>query len=371
MRIIHLLTALIFLFPVMRLSADIPKADRIEVREGLFAVKGDSVEVRLSFLRQNAKVAAPSYAVLIPIINAAERYHLLPPIRINGATSQKAYERLLALRNNDEAKDLLVINAVDNVPQYNYVARVLFEPWMADAGLLIREEQCHCSAPDVPLSYVLSQLKPVRIKQDSLPLPDSLSDRPDKQPAELPAAHKDSIRNNIAARAARFKQPIVLHFPVSKSEIQLLWSTNHAGIDQLYAMLDTLDNNPYIEIRRIKIAGYSSPDGDLQENERLSFQRALSLQQHLKIMYCYPDSLFTVEGKGEDWEGLASGLEKSSMPYKEEVLHIIRTAGITGGREKRLLELHHGIPYKYLLQDYFPDLRRLEIFVEYNILPIN
>ncbi|RHJ88798.1 hypothetical protein DW095_14665, partial [Bacteroides sp. AM07-16] len=46
---------------------------------------------------------------------------------------------------------------------------------------------------------------------------------------------------------------------------------------------------------------------------------------------------------------------------------IIDNYGIFEGRERYLMELDGGAPYKELLRDYFPKLRRIELMVAYEV----
>ena len=45
------------------------------------------------------------------------------------------------------------------------------------------------------------------------------------------------------------------------------------------------------------------------------------------------------------------------------MLDIIRTCGVFSGREKRLMDLDGGTPYRDMLHRYFPLLRRIEVKV--------
>ena len=64
-------------------------------------------------------------------------------------------------------------------------------------------------------------------------------------------------------------------------------------------------------------------------------------------------------------------VEASGMPYRDEVLAVIRDESITDpdGRDRRLKELHGSLPYRYLLDTFYPALRRSEYVVTYTIRP--
>ena len=61
------------------------------------------------------------------------------------------------------------------------------------------------------------------------------------------------------------------------------------------------------------------------------------------------------------------------MPHRDEVLAIIGDKAITDPdlRDRRLKELHGGLPYRHLLDIFYPALRRSEYVVTYTIRPFD
>ncbi len=69
----------------------------------------------------------------------------------------------------------------------------------------------------------------------------------------------------------------------------------------------------------------------------------------------------------ENWDGLEKALETIELEYKDEVLDIIRNIPIEKGRETKLMQLHGGTPYRYLLKYIFPSLRVAICKVNYEV----
>lgn len=85
--------------------------------------------------------------------------------------------------------------------------------------------------------------------------------------------------------------------------------------------------------------------------------------------YGLPSSLIvSVNGMGEDWDGLRSAVEESDMPEKAEILSIIDGYGIFEGRELQLLNMRGGQPYRRMLRELFPPLRRVEVKLDYMVI---
>lgn len=122
-------------------------------------------------------------------------------------------------------------------------------------------------------------------------------------------------------------------------------------------------------ITGITIKGFASPEGSANSNLLLSEKRAQALKKQLRTEHNLNESLFIVEGKGEDWETLDSLVSSSSMHNKQAIVDIIRSTGVFDGREKKLMNLSGGNPYREMLSTMFPKLRRSDYEVSYTVIP--
>ncbi len=72
--------------------------------------------------------------------------------------------------------------------------------------------------------------------------------------------------------------------------------------------------------------------------------------------------------RARDWGRVcAEAVGRSDMKAKDEVLDIIDTYDIFDGREKLLMDLRGGDPYRYMLEHIFPPLRRMEMRIDYRV----
>lgn len=55
------------------------------------------------------------------------------------------------------------------------------------------------------------------------------------------------------------------------------------------------------------------------------------------------------------------------MQYKQEVIDIIEGYSIESGRETKLMALRAGVPYRYILKEIAPALRKVTITIDYNV----
>lgn len=114
--------------------------------------------------------------------------------------------------------------------------------------------------------------------------------------------------------------------------------------------------NPQIELMQVWVCGSASPDGLWGDNVRLSQARTDAAVNYLRNVMHVPDHMIHKESLDEDWDRLAEMVTASDLPYKYEVLYIIRTKN-WGERKTALQKLDGGRVWKILERDFFPKLR--------------
>lgn len=157
-------------------------------------------------------------------------------------------------------------------------------------------------------------------------------------------------------------------YPVNSSHVLPSFGQNAAELSRLDSLLGPMasDTATY-RIGHTHIAGYASPEDTYDYNLRLSHRRATQMRRWLVDRYGLRGDSVTVSGEGEDWASLRRAVATGSMAHRDEVLRIIDGYGIMEGREKRLMDLHCGRPYTYMLEHYFPALRRMELEMNYTV----
>ena len=130
-------------------------------------------------------------------------------------------------------------------------------------------------------------------------------------------------------------------------------------------------NNPKIKIKTISVTGYASPEGEENKNNTLSTDRAntgkntaIDLAKNAKNEAAQKE-IYTLLGRGEDYEGFKVELEKSAMNQDEKQL-VIRVLEMYKDPIQRETEMRNmAKTFTYLDQNVFPKLRRAEIKVTF------
>lgn len=179
-----------------------------------------------------------------------------------------------------------------------------------------------------------------------------------------------------SVKAQRSTDTIVVYYHQGRSEVDLSLKNNKTVLDNFLRRLDTVMRDSTCRLVSLRLDAYSSPEGTALANNRLAENRATRLVTYLRTHVELPETLFTVQGHGVDWEGLETFVRTEDIPYKEEVLEILQNTPewiydenkkVVDGRKHRLGMLRGGVPYNFLEKNVFPQLRRSCIALSYTI----
>ncbi len=333
-------------------SSTLPEKNTIPVQRSSFVLKGDSIFVSMEIRLDSISIDSKSYILLTPVVHSGKQSKELPAIQINGKNRQKIEKRLASLNKGNKAASMVINISKENVPVV-YKTIFPYEPWMENAGLILREDRCGCAGETTVAS--------------SEPLADKPTNRNIVYQPKLNATFVAPEAEAVKQRSETGKA--YLDFPLNESIIYPDFRNNAAELQRMYDLINLVKNDPNATINGITITGYASPEGLYTTNMELSGSRARALAGHLKKTYGFKDELFKVESKGEDWQTLEQLVAQSDMDEKEQVLAIIRSTDIFDGREKKLMDLAGGAPYYSMLKTIFPKLRRSEYELNYTVLP--
>lgn len=165
---------------------------------------------------------------------------------------------------------------------------------------------------------------------------------------------------------------VKVYFRQGYSRLQPAFRGNGIRLDEFMRRVSEMHGDSTARLNSIDIVAYASPEGPYTLNRKLARKRAENISAYLRgNMPFLSGSLFNVQPKGIDWNGLAAMVEASDMRYRAEVLNILRNVPETtyrngklvDSRLKRLMDLRGGRPYNYMLEHFFPELRSAGAYV--------
>lgn len=163
-----------------------------------------------------------------------------------------------------------------------------------------------------------------------------------------------------------------IYFDTGSSSLDLSFRNNASCIDSLLSSIRSLQKRSIL--RRISLSSGASPEGNSSLNHILSNKRGINLRSYIQKHSSLADSLFTFSSCGQDWDGLLSLVEKSHMPDRNEVLHILRETPewvvrngiVVDSRKRQLMMLSGGNAWRYMEENFFPELRSFVVKCEFD-----
>ena len=364
-------------------------ADGIRITPGAITVENDSLHLQLEMDLNAVRVNSLTAIYFTPLLQGGHEQISLPPVVVTGSKRFhfERRERALAVGKPQQAIPFQVLpdNRKTGSKIVRYQVSVPYASWMGTSSLLLRQDIKDCCdlqllgvdtlTRDIavtPAAPIRSRIQPVLI--DSVKtLPDTICIPAVAIMAVAPENYGLTLSVQPPAVANKVKQHVLstvlyIDYPLGKDDVYPDYRNNRKEIEKVDAILSPLLAERQLLIRRIRVRGYASPDGSYRNNEQLAANRSRLFSGYIRDAYALPDRLFDVSSVAEDWKGLAELLDRTKPPYYREALDIISTYGIFSGREKHLMDFRGGIPYKDMLKNLFPKLRRIEVVVEYDSL---
>lgn len=322
---------------------------------------GETVHIDFDILMKDVKVKSAHGVDLIPQLVSPTTTYELPRVSIKGKNEYLVHERRLAVmsakaKKNYKAPYLIEKNQKKKSGVIRYRYTLPYEPWMADAGLNVQRDECGCG--ESALMNVEHTFDKVTLERMLVPY--------------VVTPHLSYVEPKVEEIKSRdIQAECFLDFEVNKVDIRPEYMSNPQELAKIRAMIDDLKSDANVNVKRLDIIGYASPEGTLAANKRLSEGRAMALRNYLAARYDFPRNQYYIIFGGENWDGLVKALDTFEMEYKAEVLDIITNTPIEKGRETKLMQLRGGAPYRLMLKEIFPSLRVAICKVSYDVRNFN
>lgn len=258
----------------------------------------------------------------------------LPAISISGRT------RAIMLRRMGKQVD--IIRNKSGEQHYHYTAEVPFALWMKDASLIFRAKGYGCA--ECELGDYTTLLTPNALA----PLY-----QPQYRYAMLVPEGEETKRREESLTAQ-------ITFPVSQTSLNMNLGNNRSEIKRIDDKLTELTRNKNLTVDALSIAGYASPEGSEDVNNRLAQGRVDRVAQYIVGKSPRLKGHYTSRAMGADWDGLREAIVASSLDHKDQVLEILQKEPASE-RTAALRAIDDGQTYAQLLQTYYPPLRRTVI----------
>lgn len=261
--------------------------------------------------------------------------------------------RRMALEHTGQDAEVVIVKKYPTMDfDYN---QALLVPSSPEGKVVIRQyyETC-CDQLPIRDTWVGVSQKPYtgRIGRDTIYIT-----LPQQYAAGLsPSEGKREASVNVVINYESGRYDVIRNFADNAREL--------AKIDSV--LVPILQDRDRYEIQSLCIIGHTSPEDTYEYNRQLANYRGRAMADYVRKNYpMMRDVDIIIHGSGEDWDGLRKMVDGCGQPWEREVLHIIDTVGTFDGREKQLMDLRGGQPYRYMMEHFFPSLRRMEMRLQY------
>lgn len=182
-----------------------------------------------------------------------------------------------------------------------------------------------------------------------------------------------TLRDSASVNSYYREGTAFIQFPVGRSRIEPGFGMNRTELAKIRENLDLIRSEDDVEITRVVITGFGSPEGRYSLNEKLSVERAQSMIDYMR--YAYSDYFtynteFEISSVPEDWSGLATLVEEDPFLRDEEkyrIFDVIDFVYEPDARDAELAKINGGRTYRYLLNNLYPQLRRVYWRIDFRV----
>ena len=317
-----------------------------------FSLADGRLNIDLSVDFEGLRMPSDESLTVTPVLISGENEQALPAVLINGTEKQKVYQRQQEFTGNGHPSPIpavVIRNDARMARSFRYRVAVPYQEWMKDALLLIRSQECACHgrqgsiyedkiADRLNLPKVRTSVWDTDTDRKYLTWVNFIEPAPDKDTLH---AVTGSIPYFGKEQRDKRERPLG-ELSVTKQNFEIYHRMRNA--------LQDIRREAGTKLVKVKITGYGAPVGNLQKNEVDALVRSLKLKDYLRENRLTAGTPLEVTWISEDWDSIAALVKQSDMMFREATLDLIGNVDIDKGRERMLMHLADGKPYKYLAE---------------------
>ena len=207
------------------------------------------------------------------------------------------------------------------------------------------------------------------------PVPDFKGRAGQLQKDNAVIAHISEYRPYDRTRILRKeKEALYVHFDLGKSQLSTDYRENQQVLDRIIDITRQIMADSTSSVKKIQLIGLASIEGNPASNERLAYNRALSLQRYIQQEVSIPDSMFETVGGGEAWMEFRDQLNDivtEGAPANirlDKAIEMIDQESDAKVRERRIRQLDKGRTWAYIKEHILKDQRNsgyIRIYFDY------
>ena len=172
-------------------------------------------------------------------------------------------------------------------------------------------------------------------------------------------------------RVNTFTKNAVVNFSKGSNAISSKETRDEDVTELLSFVKSSLEESSRIQVKSANIESFASPEGEVDLNTNLAEDRAKSVKslfvgkaKRMKFDLAKEDGFYTLNPKGEDWDGFKNEVNKTNHEDKDLILRVLQMTSDLTIREKEIRNMAK--TYKFLEKEVLPQLRRAQLVVTYD-----
>lgn len=339
-------------------------ADKISVRDVRAYLDGETVTV--TFEAESARKAAPrgTTVAFVPYITDGQYKVSLRPVVVKGRGADIAWMRHEWAAGTTARYDDAVI--LTNGQKAEYTAEVPFQRWMHDARIEVETVTAGCCNSFIEHGLLIADILPMPEPESEpeivVPEPSIAEQLAAAFPFVLPVSEFDP-NEPIRFYDDERDNALTIYYHINSYDIDGNYAGNRQTLTNLVGAIEAIRISTDSEVAKVVIAGFASPEGNFDFNDKLAFERAVSIEEYILKNTGMPQDAMLVFNGSADWRGLRNAIAADPrVPAQLEALdiidnHPIWNAKTQTGRQTMLRNLGGGRTYRYLADNIFPKLR--------------
>ncbi len=316
---------------------------QIKIENQSSELTSTNMTVSMDLNLDNLKMRSDQRIILTPMLKGEDNNMVfMPQIVINGRRQDIEYKRKGHKVYDEDIVEVRRYNGKEQTVHYSTVFST--EDWMQNSDIVINEDLCGCgnilANNEVP---IWSMRTPVVA----------------------------FMRPEAAPKTHELKGTAYIDFPVNKITLYPDYHRNPSELQKIISTIDKVKEDNNITIDKIDICGFASPEDTYAHNTYLAENRAQTLKDYVRNLVNIDDSIFTVSFVPENWDGLRTFVEGSTLEHKSEILSIIEDNDLAPDPKEKKIKSTYPKEYAYMLSEYYPWLRRSDYTIDYTIRPFS
>lgn len=340
---------------------------------------GDSVRVTIRAVIPRRSVPQGMTFIHAPLITDGTWKVSLPALVVQGRRAEVAWQR------HEWAAGIVSRNGeayhVENGGTVDYSACVPFQHWMFGSRIEMETVAAGCGETSVERSTLVGHILPPPPKPEPVIIPPP-------PPAPVPSVGEMLAETfSFVLPASEFDpdEPIrfydderdnalTIYYRINKYDIDSNYAENRQTLINLLAAIDAIASSGDVRVEKVVVAGFASPEGPFAFNDRLAWERAVSVKEYIMKNSSMPDEAILIFNGSLDWRGMRRFVSADSgMPFRKEVLELLDSRPeldltAQAALMNRLRALGGGRVWSYLADRIFPLLRNgafIRVYFDY------